>query len=458
VAESPAASPGPAPVPPPAPARAPAAADELPARPGTRSIAIAGLLVVAAFFGGFGVWGALAPLESAAIAPGVVQVDTRRKTIKHLEGGIVEEILVRDGDHVAAGQVLVRLDDTQARATLDLLHGRWSAMRARESRLVAERDGLDEVPFPAELLAEHDDPDVAEHVEAQSRIFHARRASLEAQRAILGQRIAQYAEEIRGVEGKIASDERRYAIIREEVADLESLFDKGLVDKARMLALKRAQAEIEGERSENLARIARARQNIKEAELRITTLETELVREAVEGLREVRGELFDLEQRMRAARDVLARTEIRAPQEGTVVGTQVHTTGGVVGSGEALMDIVPAGDRLVIEARVDPTDIDVVHEGLAAKVRLTAYSQRRLRPLEARVAWVSADRMEDRRTGAGYFLTRLELTEDPAALLEGATVNPGMSAEVMIITGQQTPVEYLLKPLTATFRRALREE
>ncbi len=417
-----------------------------------------GVAVVVAFFGGIGGWAAVATLESAAIAPGVVTVASNRKTVQHLEGGIVGEILVRDGDEVTAGQVLIRLDETRPRATLDLLRGRRRAAAALEARLVAERDGDDSVRFPDWLLDEGDDPEVRAVVEGEISIFEARARTLASRVAVLGQRIAQFGEEITGLEGQLAAEDTQLALIAEEMAAVEVLLEKGLERKPRLLALQRRAAEIEGSRSANLAAIARARQNIGEARLRISELETARINDVVERLRETQNALFDLSERLNAATDVMRRTEIRAAQDGTIVNLQVHTPGGVIVPGAPLLDIVPSEDALIIEARVDPRDIDVVHWGLPARVRLTAYNQRDVVPMDGRVVSVSADSIIDERTGQAYYLARIKLYKDPSEIMKGVSLYPGMQAEVMIVTGERTVLEYILAPFSRSINRALRED
>lgn len=416
-----------------------------------------GIAVIAIFFVGFGAWAALAPLESAAIAMGSVSVETQRKTVQHLEGGIISEILVRDGDRVKAGQVILRLDETQPEATLDLLRKRMVVAEALFARLEAQRDGRQQIEFPEQLVARYSDPDVRDVVTGQVNIFAARRQTLDGQVAILNQRVAQLLEEIIGLEGEIAAEDRQLVLIEEEIADLQQLWDKRLIPKSRLLERKSRMAEIEGRRSQNVAGIARANQGIGEARLRITELHTNVVNEAVDQLGRVQGELLDLSERLRAAQDVRTRTDILAPQAGTVVGLRMHTAGGVVGPGEPLLDIVPSGDRLIIEAQIDPQDIDVVHEGLGAHVRLTSFTQRNAVPIAGRVVSVSADRLTDDRSGFSYYLAKIELTEDPRIALEGAELYPGMPAEVMIVTGSRTALEYLMRPITSSLRRSMRE-
>ena len=425
---------------------------------GVRGAILAGSAIIVLFFGVLGIWAALAPLESAAIAPGSVMVDTNRKTIQHLEGGIVGAILVRDGETVTKGQVLIRLDVTRPLATRDLLKGRRLAAQALEARLIAERDGRGEIEFPDELVDQVSERKVIETIAGQINIFRLRQKALAGQVKIQEQRIAQISEEIGGLKGQIRSENMQEKLIRSEIADVKVLLEKGLARKPRLLALQRRRAESGGSRSRNRAAIARARQSIGETRTRITEIGTRLLNEVVAELREVQAELFDLAERIRAAEDVLGRTDIRAPLAGTVVGLQVHTPGGVIAPGAALMDIVPSGVKLVIEANVDPIDIDVVHPGLEAQVRLTAFSMRNAKPVAGRVVSVSADRLIDERTGQAYYRARIELTEDPTKAFEGATLYPGMPAEVMIVTGARSALGYIFYPISSSLNRAFREQ
>ena len=417
-----------------------------------------GLVIIALFFGAFGGWAALAPLESAAIAQGVVSVESNRKTVQHFEGGIIKEILVRDGDVVVADQLLIRLDDTQPRASLYLLLGRRNAAAALEARLIAERDRRGTVGFPDWLVALGEDDEVAKALEGERRIFEARRETMASQVAVLNQRIAEFGEEIKGLKGEIAAEEVQTILIFEEIAAVDALLKKGLERKPRLLALQRQVAEIDGSRSSNQAQIARVNQSIGEARLRITELATLLINEVVEQLREVQASLFDIEERINAARDVLSRTEIRATQAGAIVDLKVHTKGGVIAPGEALLHIVPGEDLLIIEAQIDPRDIDVVSWGMLARVRFTAFSQRNAVPMDGRVLSVSADSLINERTGEAYYLAHIKLDKDPAEVMEGVRLYPGMQAEVMIVTGARTALEYVMTPISHSINRALRED
>ena len=433
-----------------------AASDEPAVPVGVRAPVLLGFATIFLFFGGFMGWAAVAPLDSASIAPGVVKVESDRKTVQHLEGGIVREINAREGDRVRAGEVLIRLDDTQPRASLDLLHVRMMAAIALDARLVAERNGRNIVTRPIRLRNGPDDATAREIIDAQIRIFDARRETMSDQIAILGQRIAQFAEEINGLNGQIGAEERQIALLDQEIKSMAELVAKGVAPRPPYLELQRRLAELEGMRSQNLARIAQVRQRIGETRLQIAGLRTARTDEVVQQLRDTQAEQFDLAERIRSAQDILRRTEIRAPIDGKIVALKVHTPGGVIGPGEPLLDLVPSDDRLVIDARVDPRDIDVVHAGLRALVRLTAFNQRNLPPLEGIVTSVSADRLSDERTGQAYYLVRVE--PDEILVQAQGAIQPGMQAEVMIVTGARTALESFLNPISRSLNRAFRED
>lgn len=425
---------------------------------GTRRVVLVGTIIVLIFFGFFGAWAVFAPLDSAAIASGTLAVENNRKVVQHLEGGIVKDILVRDGDEVKAGQTLIRLVGIQPRAQLQLIRGQRNALLARASRLRAERDGNTGLSFPEELTAQSDDPRVQESMLGQLNIFEARRDAIGGQRRILGQRVAQFREEIIGLQAQIRSADEQLVLIEDELVGLQTLFDKGLTPKSRLLALQRRRAEIQGERGQNLAAIARAKQNIAEAEIRIFELRTEQVSEVVGELREVETELLDLQERLGAAEDVQRRTDVISPADGVVVDMQVNNVGAVIQPGERLLDVVPGNEKLVIDARVTPTDIDVVYPGLPAQVRLVAFNQRITPTVEGTVASVSADRLIDEATGESYFTARIVISNPDDPSLEGLVLLPGMPAEVLIRTGERTLLQYLVSPVQQSFTRSLTEQ
>jgi len=417
-----------------------------------------GVLVIFLFFVVLGGWSAFAKISSAAIAFGEVSVVSNRQTIQHLEGGIVDEIHVEEGSRVEAGQALIRLDRTQAQANLDQLQARFLAVAAREVRLLAERDLKTEISFPDWLSSQQDGPEVLTVISGERNIFAAREESLNSHRSILRQRIAQYEEEIEGLTGEIEATESQLALFAEEISSMKDLIEQGFLSNQRFLELRREEANIRGEQNRNVALVARARQSIAEQELQILELDSQRSNEVAAELRDVQTLSFELREQINAARDVLARTDIVAPMAGTVVNLRVHTRGGVIASREPLLDIVPSDDQLVINARVLPRDIDVVREGLEARVRLLAFNQRDTVPLSGRVSLVSADRFLDERTGLTYYLMRVELTEDAFTNQEALEIYPGMQAEVMIVTGNRTALDYLMEPLTRSVRRAFRED
>jgi len=422
---------------------------------GIRGTVLFGGLVVAAFFGGFGAWAALAPLDSAAIAMGVVLVEGKRKTIQHLEGGIVSAILVKEGAAVESGQTLIQLDETQASARLEVLRAQLLATAALEARLVAERDSAAAIAFPA-WLATSDETDARQSVAGQRRIFEVRRQSKLNQVAILFKRIAQLLEEVAGLEDEITAQNRQLDLITEEVEAVQFLVDRGLAPKPRLLALQRQHADISGARARNRAAIARARQTVGETKLQIEELHTSRLNEIVQQLREVQTELADLRERVAAAQDVLRRMSVVAPVDGTVVNLQVFTAGGVIAPGQDVMEIVPRLQGLVVEARVDPNDIDAVHTGLPAQIRFPAFSQRAAPVFNGTVVHVSADRLEDERTGDAFYVATVRpdaLPDDNAYDLQ-----PGMAAEVMIVTGARTPLDYFVSPIRASFAKAMTEQ
>ena len=406
---------------------------------------------------GLAAWGGSAPLAGAAIATGQVVVESYRKTIQHLEGGIVREIKVADGDTVQPGEVLVRLDDTKARTTLDSLRGRYFASRAQEARLIAERDEASEIGFPDELL-QSKNPAAAEAMAGQRKIFLSRRTWLAGQIAILKQQIAQLSEEISALQQQVESEIRQTGLIKEEMEGVDALVNKGLERKARLLALQRTAEEIGARRSDHLGQIARARQKIGEAELQITDLQNKQVDEVTRDLRSTQDDLFDLKEKVVAARDVLERTVVQAPLGGVVVNLRVHTIGGVVNPGDALLEIVPQKEELIIEAHVRMDDIDQVRPGLPVQVRLTAYKQRWTPTVEGTVRTVSADRLQDSRSGDAFFVARVGV--DPASLkkLPNVELYPGMPADVLIITQPRTALDYMLLPITASLSHAFREQ
>jgi epimerase transport system membrane fusion protein len=425
-------------------------------RPFGVGLTLCGFAIIALFCGAFGAWSTLAPIEGAVVAPGVLAVESNVRTVQHLEGGIVQEILVHEGDTVAAGDILIRLGSTHPTATLNEMQAQYFEARATEARLIAERDGLDRIEFPSELRDKVGDQAVQSAMTGQESIFASRRSLLRDRLDILERTQSALTNEITGLEGQIGSAERQLALIEEELTSANSLLDRGLMEAPRVLALRRTQAELEGTISQHRAAIGVAQQRAEEALLRMAELRTSMANEVEEQLREMRTRAYELGQRLAAAQDVLDRTMIRSPIAGTVVGLAVHTVGGVIAAGQPLLDVVPLNDKLVVRATIDPLDIDQVTEGLPATIWLSALNRRTQTGIEGRVQTVSADRLTDPRTGLPYYLARVELE---AAAAEHSTVplQAGMSADVMIKTGARTVWDYLSAPIVRSLSFALRE-
>lgn len=428
-----------------------------PLRTSDRPERLLGLAVLLFGLGGFALWAATAPIDSAAVAPGVVAVESSRKTVQHLEGGVIGDLLVREGDRVRAGELLLRLDDTEARAQFEIVRVQTLSLQAEEARLLAERDGAADIAFPADLLASAGDPRVDEAIAGQRRLFQARRRALEGEIAVLDQRIGQIGKQIDGLNALIASKTERIALYEEEIGGLKALFAKGMGDKSRLREWERLTAELRGERAEHQAAIAGAEVQIGEARLQIAQLRRRADSEVAEQLREVQPRLSDQRERLRALQKTLERTRVLAPVDGHVVGMRLHTVGGVVRPGDALLDLIPEGEALIVEAQVRPLDIDRVVPGLQAQIRFNAFNTRTTPLVSGRVLTVSADRLADPVTHLPYYLARIEVTPAGQSALAGLTLLPGMPAEVMIKLGERTFFDYLLRPLTDRVARAFRE-
>jgi HlyD family secretion protein len=427
--------------------------------PRMRRVMLLGNLLVFGFVATLGVWSAFAPLESAAIAVGTVEAESSRKTIQHLEGGIIQEILVRDGDAVTAGQTLIRMDSTKTRTEFQSLGGQYWDGKAREARLLAERDGRDSIAFPASLTAVRDsNASVATILAGQQKIFETRLQQYRSQIAVIRQRIAQVDQEIAGLQAQETAATRRASIIKEETAAVSTLVDKGLERRPRLLTLEREMVEIDGRRGEAAAQIARARQVISEAQANLIKLESERQNEIAQSLRETQNQNAVLLERIRAVDDQLSRAEVKAPEDGVITDLRIHTTSGVIAAGAPLMDLVPKQDRLIVVARLRPEDIDVVRTGLPAEVHLLPYSPRRVPPLAGSVIYVSADRLVDKVTEQPYYAAKIHIDDPKLAEKEGAEMVPGMPVQALIKTGRSTAALYALRPLLDSFNRAFRED
>lgn len=424
--------------------------------PSLRAWVAAGVLTILIAFGGFFGWAFAAALDSAVLAHGTVIVDSRRKTITHHEGGILKEILVNEGDRVKADDVLFRLDESFARSTVDQLRSQKLAALARLARLRAELDGATAIRWPEEL--EQEVPWIDSIVAAETHLFRSRSEEHAARLEILGKRIEQYTKMSRSLDLQIQANTRQLALVRDQLREVRALFEKGYERKPRVIELEVQVSKLEADASELAARRAEAEQLAATARLEIATTNTERQSRIAAEIQEAQLTLVDVADRMIAAADVLRRVEIRAPQDGVITNLRVHTVGSSVASGEPIVDIVPFDDDLVVEIRVDPRDIDSVYVGLPVQVRLTAYNQRTLPPLDGRLSYVAADQLVDDQTGQPFFVGRVSIDPDSLAETEGVTLHPGMPAEAIIVTGERRAIDYLIAPIADSMRRAFKEE
>lgn len=420
-----------------------------------------GLLALALGLGGFVLWAALAPLDEGVPGSGVVSVDSKRKTIQHLRGGIVEKIEVREGTRVHAGDVLLRLNDKEIRAQLDIVRGQyWSAL-AVENRLLAERDGRSSIIFAVDLLAAaKTEPKAAEAIRAQQQLFAARRSALLSELGALDENIAGFNEQVRGLQSIEAGKKTQIDLLTKEISSLRSLVDEGFVPRNRLYELERTHADLSGTRGGDLASIARAKALISETQLRKTQRRQEFMREVESQMTEVQRDVGSLGDRLKALSDEFERTVIKAPTDGYVVGLEMHTVGGVVRSGERIMDIVPEGDVLVVEAQLPVNLIDKVKVGQLANVHFQiVLTGGRQPPIQGRLVRVSADRLTDPHSGAPYFSARIEITPEGEAELRKNQITPqaGMQTDVVIVTGERTLLQYLLRPLTSRILGGMKE-
>jgi HlyD family secretion protein len=424
-----------------------------------RILAIGAFSIVCIFVIGFGLWATFAPLESAAIASGAVEAESSRKTIQHLEGGIIGRILVKDGDEVATGQPLIRLDDTRAYANVLVLQMQLLEAQALEARLLAERDGRTVIDFPqVPGQVAQDAQEFTQVTAGQVKIFETRRKLQTSRIEVIQQRKAQTEQEIAGLRFQAAATLKRAAIIKDELAGVAPLVAKGLQTRVRLLRLEREQAEIDGRYGDILAQISRAEQSIGESQAMILKLESDQNTEVAQSLRDTQALIAQLDERIQAASDILARTIIRAPEAGTVTDLRIHTPGGVVAAGEPLLDLVPRQDRLIVRALVKPEDIDLVRPGLEARVRLLSYKHRRVPPVDGVLTYVSADSLVSKETERAYYTARVRIDEASLHSLPDVEIMPGMPVEVMIKTGEFTVAHYVLRPVFDSFNRAFRED
>ena len=424
-----------------------------------KSMALAGYAVIVLGFGGFIGWAATAHLDSAVTAHASVSLESRRQVVQHLEGGIVKEILVREGDKVTEGQVLFRMDDTQTRANLDLFTNQLGTMLAMEARLLAERDKKETIVFPDEVLkASIPGSPTAKTVEDQQVQFAQRRASFESQVSILRSRETALIEEIEGLKREGESAQQQLYFIDDELKGVRELTDKGLVPKTRRNALEREKARLDGVVGRNDIEAAKARNSINEIQLQVNQIQQKMQEDVAANLQDVRPKIADLREKVRVAQDSLRRTDLLAPRAGLVQSVKVSTIGQVLRPGDVVLEIVPQNDQLVNEAQIQTTDVDSVHTDMTAEVRFPSFHSRTTPVILGKVRSVSNDRLIDEMTRQPYFLAQIAVVDTDLPEELNNRLRAGMPAEVVFPTGERTVLKYLFQPLEEAFRATFREK
>jgi HlyD family type I secretion membrane fusion protein len=429
----------------------------------TKFPTVAGALIMAVVLMGFGVWGNMAPIAGAVVASGVFVVTGQNKIVQHLEGGMIREIFVREGDTVEAGQVLLELDDTAARAELQRLFLRRIRLSAMDARLQAEMREEADITLPPEIVAWLDkSPEAKEIVDSQQMTFAARRNNLNSDVKSIQESINALEERIRGSRVQLDAVRRQIVLLDEEIVTKDKLVQAGLVRKPELMVLQRSKANLEGEVGRIMGDIGDAKERIARAHEQINGVRKTAIKTAVEQMHEVRGELADVRERMLSAKGILDRVRVTAPVSGVVVKLRYHTRGGVVEAGKNIMELLPVKDELIIEARLRPQDIDSVKHGQAAMVRLTALNQRITPMVSGDVVYLSADTLADEKKSqqvgpTDIYLVRVRLNSEESRNLPGFSPTPGMPAEVYIKTAERTFFQYLMRPIYDSFMRAFRE-
>jgi HlyD family secretion protein len=408
--------------------------------------------------GVIGVWAATSEFSGAVIAQGQLVVDTSVKKVQHPTGGVVAELNVQEGDKVKAGDIIIKLDDTQTRANLAIVSKGLDELMARRAREEAELEGVDRVVFPAELLARQNDPDVARMVAGETKLFQTRRNSREGMKSQLTERVAQSQEEIGGLVAQVESKDKQIDWIKQELLGVRELWEKKLVQFNRVTTLEREQARLDGERGQLVAATAQSKGKIAEIKIQILQIDQDMRTEVGKDLADVRGKMAELVEKKVAAEDQLKRIDIRAPQDGVVHQLDIHTVGGVVQAGAQLMLVVPAADKLIVEAKVQPQDIDQLRVGQPAVLRFSAFNSRTTPELNGVLSVVSADVTQDQKSGANFYTIRIAVSPEEIARLEGLKLVPGMPVEAFVQTTVRTVVSFFVRPFQDQIARAFREK
>lgn len=419
---------------------------------------ITGYLIIGGVFVALGGWASTAPIAQAVVADGSVQVDSNRKRVQHLDGGTVREIHVRDGDRVSEGDILVRLDETRAKASLGIVNSSYDAEVARAARLISERDGLSTIDFPTELTDRAGDPAVDELLKLQTQLFEARRKALDGAVEIFTSQISQLKEKQTGIRSLLDALDAQASLADEEIEKLRDLFGKGFVDQSRLRALQVEKVRIVGQRGETASELAETGSAIAGKRQEILQLKYEFNQSVADELREAQAAALDLKERQDAALHVVDNIDIRAPVDGIVVALAVFSEGEVIKPGDVVLELVPLDEALTIEAKVSLRDIDNLTIGQQADIRFTAFDSRNTPVLQGQVDYISADALEDQRTGQGFFEVKVSITTDELEKLGENVLHPGMPADVIIKTGERTVLQYIFQPISNALARAWTEQ
>lgn len=435
----------------------PGASDQDPDQRLKRTMRVGGG-IVAVFLVGFVIWAAVSPIDSATSAIGMVRVESSRKVIRHLGGGTVRGIYVKEGQRVAPGQVLLTLSDVQPRMTSDVIQNQYDSYLAQSARFQAEASGRKSLTFPAELTSRASDARVAGILRDQTLLFTTRLQYFDSQNDILGQRVEQIQTQMQGVQAQIDALDDSVKLTNEELGGYQTLYEKGYAPKTLILRYQRSLADLAGRRGGLVSDLNRLRQQVGETRYQLAAQKDQRISQAADGLRQMQSGLEDARPRLTAAQQMLNDSTVRSPVDGYVLNLSQHTVGGVIGPGEMLMEIVPADSPMVIQVQIRPQDIDHVRVGLKAKVRLTAFNARKVPPVEGVVRTVSADQLENQKTGQAFFVAELTISPSELSKLpKGSRLTPGMPAQAMIVTGRKTILSYVISPLTDTIGDAMRE-
>ncbi|TFW35091.1 HlyD family type I secretion periplasmic adaptor subunit [Massilia horti] len=425
-----------------------------------RAHARLGWIIVLLGFGGFLLWALLAPLDKGVPLSGTVAKESNRKTVQHLNGGTVQDILVKDGDRVKAGQVLVRMNGISAKSNYEVTEGQYLSARASEARLIAERDGKSTISFPDELQKRRGEPKAAELMSLQNQLLMSRQGSLRSELAGLDESIAGLKIQVQGFEESRESKKEQMNMLKEQLSGMRDLAKEGYVARNRLLDLERTFAQLSGALSEDIGNIGRTQRQVAEMALRRAQRLQDYQKEVRTQLTETQKEAEALAARLAGQRYDLDNVEVKAPVDGTVVNSAVFTQGGVVGAGYKMMEIVPVDDPLIVEGSLPVNLVDKVHQGLTVEIMFSAFNSNRTPHIEGEVETVSADRSVDEKTGAPYYKVRVKVTPKGAKMIADHHLNiiPGMPAELFVKTGERTMMNYLLKPVMDRAKSALSED